>query len=117
MLAMPRLLTSILIESDWYIDAETGITIYEFERATPGLAPYKMLHLVMDVKRQMPFKSLRPPRVRLAPEVKEAYHTVVRQIFTKSEVLVTLENIDQDALQENLNQIIEQIRLYCPNDE
>jgi hypothetical protein len=110
-------LSSILIESDWYIDPEAGINIYEFERTTPGVAPYKMLHLVMDVKRQMPFRVLRPPRVRLAPEVQEAYRTIVHQIFTKSEVSITLENINQVALQESLDQIIKQRRLYYPDDE
>jgi len=117
LLATPKVLSSILIESDWYIDPETGINIYEFERTTPGVVPYKMLHLVMDVKRQMPFRVFRPPRVGLAWDVQEAYRTVVHQIFTKCEVTVTLENIDQVALQESLDRIIEQRRLYYPDDE
>lgn len=117
LLAIPKMLSNILIETaDWYIDPGSGISIYEFERTTPNVVPYKMLHLVMDVKRQMPIRSHRIPRVGLSPEVRDAYRTVVRQIFTNDKITVTLDNIDQVALQENLDRIIEQRRLYYPDD-
>jgi hypothetical protein len=116
-LAMPKVLSSILIESDWYVDPEAGITIYEFERTTPGVNPYKMLHLVMDVKRQLPIRVRRPPRAGLAPDVQKAYQTVVHQIFSKGEVTITLENIDKVAIEQSLDRIIAQRRLYYPDDK
>lgn len=117
LLAMPKVLLSILVETDWYIDPDSGITIYEFERTTPDVEPYKMLHLVMDVKRQMPIRVYRPPRAGLPPEVEQAYQNVVHQILTKNEVKVTLENIDQMALQASLDRIIEKRRSYYPDDD
>ncbi|MEW6085347.1 MAG: hypothetical protein AB1607_12190 [Chloroflexota bacterium] len=117
LLAMPKVLSSVLIETDWYIDPVSGITIYEFERTTPNVEPYRMLHLVMDVKRQLPIRNYRPPRAGLAPEVQQAYQAVVHQIFTRGEQRVTIENIDRARLQAHLDRIIEQRRLYCPDQD
>ena len=44
-LATPKVIANALLEADWYIDADYGIRIYEFERGT-GRKKYKMLHLV-----------------------------------------------------------------------
>src|SRR3990170_1084241 len=59
-LAMPKTLLKILMEEDWYVDPEPGIKLYEIERQSKE-GPYKILHVVMDVKRQNPARENRAP--------------------------------------------------------
>jgi hypothetical protein len=86
-LAMPKIIAYIALEEDWFIDPDHGITIYEFERPSES-GPYKMLHLVMDIKRQTPPKDGRPPGQR-GENVGEAYRTVVRGIFENAQIAVS----------------------------
>jgi len=112
-LGVPKVLSAILREEDWYVDAQQGIRTYEFERARAG-GPYKMLHFVMDVIRQDPPYSRRAHRAP-TPEAEIAYQEVVRQLISELERLVTLETIDQDSLRANLERIKQRRRVYCPD--
>ena len=113
-LGMPKVLASILMDADWYVDAEHGLRIYEIERPRDG-ASYKMLHLVMDVKRHNPPEDRRAPGVQSA-EANEAYRTLVRQFFSTPEIVVSPRTIDATELQADLDRIKARRRKYYDPD-
>ena len=115
-IAVPKVLANILIETDWYIDPDFGVTIIEFERSPEGVPPYKMLHLVMDIKRQNPTRVNRPPGVGIDDRVKSAYSYVVSKIIGDAEINIDETNIDVTELQNNLDSIISRRKKYCPDD-
>src|SRR5487761_40522 len=98
--SMPKALAGVLKEQDWYIDPNNGISLYEIERQWEN-GIYKMLHLVMDVKRQAPPLENRAPSTT-PPDVLDAYRAVVRKIFTRPEIVVTDALIDQAKLETHL---------------
>jgi hypothetical protein len=104
-LAIPKLLAQTLMAEDWYIHPERGITIYEFERPLEG-GSYKMLHIVMDIKRHEP-----PRHQRLDGEhstvAAEAYQNVIRQLFQQAEIVVVEDRLDQAALTASLDEIMQ----------
>jgi hypothetical protein len=104
-LAIPKLLAQTLMSQDWYIDPDRGITIYEFERLFEG-GSYKMLHIVMDIKRHDP-----PHDQRLAGEHSRiaagAYQNVIRRLFEEAEIVVSEDRLERDALTASLDQIIQ----------
>jgi len=102
-LSTPKALANVLMAEDWYVDPDTGISLYEIERAWEG-GKYRMLHLLMDIKRQNPDRDHRfagPPPVNLL----DAYRTVVRAIFERRETAVTDALIDRPAIDSHLNLI------------
>jgi hypothetical protein len=111
-LGVPKVLSLMLKDEDWYVDAENGIQTYEFERPWKG-GSYTMLHFVMDVVRQSPPYEGRANRTPTA-EAEAAYGDVVRQFISQPERVVTLEAIDQVSLQASLDRIKARRRLYCP---
>jgi len=113
-LGMPKVLASILMGTDWYVDAEYGLQIYEIERSTNG-SSYKMLHLVMDVKRHNPPDDRRAPGTQSA-EAEEAYRTLVRQVFATPETVVSDDTIDRAQLQADLDRIKARRRLYYDSE-
>lgn len=103
-LAIPKVLANTLMSEDWYIDPEQGIRIYEFQREFEG-GNYKMLHMVMDIKRHDP-----PRGKRLDGESSiaagEAYQEVVRRLFAQPEIVVADNTIDGPALTKSLDEIV-----------
>jgi hypothetical protein len=102
-LAMPKELLRLLLEEDWYVEPNVGIALYEIEREWKQ-GTYKMLHLVMDVRRQNPDRDHRFAR-DTPQDVVDAYRTVVRAIFGRRQTAVTNTLIDQPALQSHLDRI------------
>ncbi|MHB0856136.1 MAG: hypothetical protein ACYC5M_01030 [Anaerolineae bacterium] len=113
-LTTPKLLAETLYEADWFVDPEKGITMFEFERPSKD-GPYKMLHLVMEVKRQNPPAERRAPRDQCF-EAQAASRDVVRRLFSEKEVVVTLETIDASALNASLERIRARRKLYYQDD-
>lgn len=113
-LAVPKIFAAILKEEDWHIDPNLGILVFEFERSSKS-GPYKMLHLVMDVKRHNPPKEKRAPG-DVPADAQEAYRKVVHQIFTKTEVVVSEKTIDKTELHDDLKKIKARRRKYYPDD-
>lgn len=111
-LGMPKIFASTLMAEDWYVDSEKGIKIFEFERPSKS-HPYKILHLVMDVKRKEPPKHKRPPMEHSAA-AQEAYRKVVRQIFCDDVSVVNDENIDKVSLEKSLELIKARRKKYYP---
>ena len=102
-LGMPKTLLKVLLEEDWFVDPERGISLFEIERPSQA-GPYRILHLVMDVKRQTPPRENRAPGTD-GDGVQDAYREVVRRVFATPEVLVTDAMIDENALQAHLDKV------------
>jgi len=114
-IALPKLLANLIMEADWYIDPSRGVDIYEFERESTS-GPYKMLHLVMDIKRKSPIREQRAPGID-TQEALKAYDETVFRIFQNSEILVNNDSIDEDDLRENLSHILIRRKKYFPHDD
>lgn len=114
-LAMPKVLADILMEADWYIDPQKGIQIFEYERPLDN-GSYRMLHLVMDIKRKNPPQNERAPGEH-SPVAQEAYRKVVHQIFVKREIVVTEDSIDKAKLSSSLERIKARRRKYYPDEK
>jgi hypothetical protein len=104
-LAIPKLLAQTLMSQDWYIDPDRGITIYEFERPFEG-GNYRMLHIVMDIKRHEPPRDQRLDGEHSAVAA-EAYHNVIRRLFQEAEIVVVEDQLNRDALTSSLDEIIQ----------
>ncbi len=101
--AMPKILVSLVDEGDWYVDPNSGVKIFEFERHD-GNGPYKMLHLVANIKRKIPPAEKRAPGTSSAV-AQAAYRTVVQRIVSVPEVTVTLDTVDENDLNAHLGKI------------
>jgi hypothetical protein len=112
-LGMPKIFASTLLEADWYVDSDEGIRIFEFERQSDS-GPYKILHMVMDVKRKDPPMERRAPGQHSAT-AQEAYRAVVRQVFCADIAVVSDGNIEKDKLQSNLELIKARRKKYYPD--
>src|ERR1035441_4994662 len=104
------------LAEDWYVDAASGISLYEIERQFEG-GSYKMLHLVLDLKRQQPPRGQRAPFERTSPEARIAYDLVARNIFQEPETVVTNELLEVNALQASLDRIRARRKLYYPDEQ
>jgi hypothetical protein len=109
-LGMPKILAATLMEEDWYIDDTTGVKIFEFERPSKS-GPYKMLHLVMNIKRKVPPRDKRAPGTH-STAAQDAYKTVVRQIFTDNVISISDASVDKPALTASLAEIKTRRRKY-----
>ncbi len=114
-LGVPKVLAGLLLEADWYVDAEKGITTFAFKRESPS-GEYTMLHFVMDVNRQNPSRQQRAPNSGHAPRAAEAYASVVRRLFTQSDVEVTNELASSIELRPSLEEIRARRRKYYPEE-
>jgi hypothetical protein len=104
-LGLPKLLAELVLEADWYIDPDNGIKTFEFSRHS-ATGEYRMLHLVMDVKRQAPPLLRRAPNTGHTAAASEAYDRVVERIFQQPEIAVT----DQLATAANLKPTLADIQ-------
>ena len=115
-IALPKLIAEVALAEDWYVDAASGISLYEIERQFEG-GSYKMLHLVLDLKRQQPPRGQRAPFERTSPEARIAYDLVARNIFQEPETVVTNELLEVNALQASLDRIRARRKLYYPDEQ
>lgn len=111
-LSVPKIIAQLLMETDWYVDPHQGIAVYEFERTPEGVEPYKMLHVVMDVRRHDPPLNSRAPG-QVSPKAVEAYPLVIRQLFERPESVITMDNIDRAAMEADLDRIEARRRKYA----
>lgn len=114
-LAAPKIIAHTLMDADWYIDPTVGLTIYEFERTPQGHPPYRMLHLVMDVRRHVPPSDARAPGTQ-SQIASEAYRGVVQGLFQNGPTLVTDASIDQGTLTADLGRIDQRREKYRRGD-
>jgi hypothetical protein len=114
-LGVPKVLASLLLETDWYVDPDKGITTFAFKRNWTG-GEYTMLHFVMDVKRQQPPRQRRAPNSSHAAGAIEAYASVVRRLFKQGDLEVTNELATSVQLKPSLEEIRACRRMYYPED-
>jgi hypothetical protein len=112
-LGVPKVLAALLLEADWYVDAEKGITTFAFKRDSVS-GEYTMLHFVMDVTRQKPPRQQRAPNSGHATGASEAYSSVVRRLFTQRDLEVTDELVSSVELKPSLEEIRARRRKYYP---
>jgi hypothetical protein len=115
--ALPKLVMAVLMEEDWSVDTETGIMMYEIERRPPGESPYKMLHIVLDVLRQIPPRNRRAPGSGHAPDALDGYGASARAVFEQEETRVTIDMVDVESLRESLAKIYARRSKYYPEVE
>jgi hypothetical protein len=114
-LAAPKIIARTLMDADWYIDPTVGLTIFEFERTPPGHPPYRMLHLVMDVRRHVPPSDARAPGTQ-SQVASEAYRDIVQGLFRNGPTLVTDATIDEATLTADLGRIDQRRAKYRRGD-
>ena len=85
-LAVPKGLSELALEQDWYIDDKKGIEVYQFDRSFAN-GTYRMLHMAMTVKRQAPPKEQRAPGQRAATALGTHKNTIIK-LFDKDVVAV-----------------------------
>lgn len=110
-LAAPKVIATTLLEEDWHVDPNSGIQLFEFQREPDGAEPYKMLHMVMDVRRNNPTRNGRAPGEESA-EARTAYREVVRRLFNTEEIVITEAVVDVPSLREDLARIEARRALY-----
>jgi hypothetical protein len=76
-LSVPKSLSELALEQDWFIDDSRGIQIYQFDREFAG-GTYRMLHMVMSAKRQAPPMDQRAPGQKAAAALGSHKSTVVK---------------------------------------
>lgn len=114
-IGLPKIIAQIALEEDWHIDPEVGIQIFEIERVAK-IGTYRMLHLVMDIKRNDPPLHRRNPGNH-AIDGQHAYGRVAEQIFGSSVVLITKETVDEKALEKGLELIKSRRKKYYPEGD
>lgn len=88
-LALPKIITRLLLQEDWFVDHGQPFQVYSFDRSVENTNDvYKMLHIVFQVKRQDPPREARG--LGDSVEATEAYTSVVRSIFEGNVVNVDL---------------------------
>jgi hypothetical protein len=79
-LAVPKSLSELAIESDWYIDGDEGVRVYQFHRESQD-GPYCMLHMAMTLRRQSPDSEHRGVGQGIAPTAEAEHRRAVVKIF------------------------------------
>jgi len=115
LLSLPKVIAKIALEKDWYINHEKGIQIFEFERSSQS-GPYKILHFVMDVKRQNPPEYRRVPST-ISQEAQIAYKSITFQVFRSSPIEVSLASIPVEELQADLIKLFKKRKQYFHEDD
>lgn len=104
-IAAPKTIMSLLHEQDWHVDPEHGVIVYEFERQSQQ--PYRMLHIVMDVRRNHPPKEKRAPGFE-PPAAKAAYSATIRKLFQGDAITVetSLKELGEETIAAHLKKVI-----------
>ena len=114
-LGIPKVASRNSLEEDWYVDPESGIKTYEFQRPSSS-GTYTMLHFVMDVIRQNPHRDKRAPNTGHEPGATAAYKTVTRHLFQVPETHVNDATVTGIELKPTLEQIKSRRKKYYPED-
>jgi hypothetical protein len=114
-LAVPKSLSELAFEQDWFIDDRTGIQVFQFDRPFAG-GTYRMLHMVMAVKRQAPPKDQRAPG-QTSPAAEDAHKKTIQKLFDAS--VVPVEDLVKGKLEKELQEDLQDLfnhraRYYKP---
>jgi hypothetical protein len=86
-LAVPKSLSELAFEQDWFIDDSKGIQVFQFDRPFSGGA-YRMLHMAMIVRRQSPPKENRAPGQNSPPAAADAHKKTIQKLFNENVIPV-----------------------------
>lgn len=114
-LAVPKGLSELALEQDWFIDDDKGIEVYQFDR-TFANGTYRMLHMAMAVKRQAPPRERRAPGQQ-ANDALGAHKNTIVKIFDENVVAVEglVAGKMEDELQADLDRLLRhRARYYTP---
>jgi hypothetical protein len=113
-LAIPKSVSELAWEKDWFIDVATGIEVFQFDREWKE-GTYRMLHMAMTVRRQDPPLERRGPG-QTAAAAEAEHRKVINRIF--AEPVVTVEDRVtgqlKDKLQADLAWLFEHRKKYYP---
>lgn len=112
-LALPKVLSRIFLEEDWYVDPDAGVSLHAIERSAVD-GPYTILHVVMDVRRQVPPRESRAPGQE-AVGARDGYRAIVRELFAREIEAVTAAIVDAGKLSASLELIRARRRKYNPD--
>lgn len=79
-LAVPKSLTELALECDWYIDGDGSVKVYQFDRPSED-GSYRMLHMAMTLKRQSPDREHRPPGAGISAAVQAEHEKALERLF------------------------------------
>jgi hypothetical protein len=88
-IAVPKSITELAFECDWYVDGKSGVDVYQFERSSSN-GTYTMLHMIMKLCRQNPDQSRRGPGQRRPQPALQSHKLTVEKIFEDEAVEVEL---------------------------
>jgi len=111
-LSVPKSLSELALEHDWYIDDNKGIIVYQFDRSSKD-GPYRMLHMAMGVRRQNPPREQRAPGQQ-ADAALDAHKNTILKIFHDDVVAVetlVVGNVQAD-LQADLEKLFKHREKY-----
>lgn len=108
--AMPKMLAAEIHARDWFIDPEDGWHHFEFSR-DGGPEPYKMLHLVFNVRRQDPPVTKRSRFGKPPQKAQAAYERIVTEIAANDAIVLTDSTIAKKELRDHLERIKQQREL------
>jgi hypothetical protein len=114
-LAVPKSLSELALEQDWYIDDDKGIEVYQFDRSFKE-GTYRMLHMAMTVNRQAPPKENRAPGQQSAAALGCHKKTILKLFGTD---VVAVESLVAGSLESDLQADLEKLfkhreRYYRP---
>lgn len=117
-LAVPKSLSELAFEQDWFIDDENGIRVFQFDRPFAG-GTYRMLHMAMTVKRQHPPRENRAPGQQAPAGALDSHKNTIQKLF--HEEVVAVEAVVQgdvaDELKGDLDKLFKhRARYYVPEE-
>jgi hypothetical protein len=117
-LSVPKSLSELALEQDWYIDDAKGIEVYQFDREFAD-GTYRMLHMAMAVKRQAPPREQRAPGQQADAALDATKNTIVK-IF--DEDVIAVESLVAGKMERDLKADLEKLfkhrmRYYKPPDQ
>jgi len=118
-LAVPKSLSELAFEQDWFVDDAKGIQVYQFDRPFAG-GTYRMLHMAMTLRRQRPPKEARGPGQQIPDEAANSHRNTVRKLFDDD--VIAVDELVQGKLEAELKSDLEKLfkhreRYYTPPEE
>jgi hypothetical protein len=104
-LSVPKLLSNIASEADWYVEPKRGFNIFKFDR-NQERTRYTMFHVVAEMKRKKPPRGRRPPGDPGVGHGDDSYIAVVQKLFGQKPEMVTEEVSNATILKPSMEAII-----------
>jgi hypothetical protein len=116
-LAVPKSLIELALEADWHIDGDQGVDVFQFDR-TSAESTYRMLHMVMTLRRQAPPRERRLPGQGTPTKANADSQAAIRRLFEEEPVAVDaiVTGDLKEALEKDLERLFEHRKHYYKGD-